>query len=67
MCIQQRDHRLNGVNVDVTGQATIHLSGTVRSFYLRQLAVAIARQNEDVRYVSDGILVTVPLVSAKPR
>lgn len=58
--ITQCDQRLREVSVDVTGPGIIHLSGTVRSFYLRQLAVSLSRQMGGVHHVSDGIQVTVP-------
>lgn len=65
--IVQCDPRLREVSVDVIGPGIIHLSGSVRSFYLRQLAVSLARQMGGVQYVSDGIHVTVPDANRRPR
>jgi hypothetical protein len=43
------------LSVDATGPETVHLSGPLHSFYLRQLAVVTAKQVAGVRFVSDGI------------
>jgi len=53
--IHDKNSQLSGVVVDETGPETVHLSGMVSSFYLRQVAVSIARHVPGVRYVSDGI------------
>jgi osmotically-inducible protein OsmY len=65
--IRQSDPRLKGISVNVTGPDIVYLSGCVQSFYLRQLAVSVARQTEGVRYVSDGIHVATPADERKPR
>lgn len=57
--IHAKHRELIGITVDVTGPDTVHLSGQVASYYLRQVAVSIAQQVPGVRYVSDGILVTI--------
>jgi osmotically-inducible protein OsmY len=51
---------LGSIHVDETGAQTVHLSGTVNSFYLRQLAVSIAKNVAGVGHVSDGICVVSP-------
>ena len=57
LAIHSKDKRLREVVVDVTGHQTIHLSGNVNSFELRQVAVSIARHIPGVQQVSDGIRV----------
>jgi osmotically-inducible protein OsmY len=52
--------QLGSIHVDETGPRTVHLSGTVNSFYLRQLAFSIARHVAGVGHVSDGIRVVYP-------
>lgn len=66
MAMNQKDQRLTSVVVDATGPEIVHLSGRVRSFHLRQLAVSTARHVAGVRHVSDGIQVPPPVVVRKP-
>lgn len=60
-CVKESIHRRGAhfyrVDVDATGSDTVHLSGEVPSFYLRQVAVSIAKHVAGVRHVSDGIRV----------
>jgi hypothetical protein len=65
--IHDRNPQLSGVVVDATGPETVHLSGNVGSFHLRQVAVSIARHIPGVRYVSDGIHVESSAPPAKVR
>jgi hypothetical protein len=55
LSLAHRNRELGRLTVDATGPETIHLSGALRSFYLRQLAVATAKHVSGVRHVSDGI------------
>ena len=55
LAIRRTEPGLNDVVVDVTGPETIHLSGRVNSFHLRQRAVSVARHIPGVRHLSDGI------------
>jgi hypothetical protein len=53
--IHNKNPQLSDVVVDVTGPETVHLSGKVSSYHLRQVATSIARHVPGVRFVSDGI------------
>ena len=50
-----RGKQLASVHVAATAADTVHLSGWLPSFYLRQIAVAAAQHVAGVLYVSDEI------------
>lgn len=46
-------------------EGTVRLSGSVRSFFLRQTAIALAKQLAGVRYVVDDLEVDLEEIGAR--
>ena len=57
LSLQQQSREIGHLLVELIGPEAIRLSGTVRTFYGRQLAITTAKRVPGVRQVTDDIMV----------